>query len=106
MDRRDGARAKGAIVSKGRPRANLRGAKRALLAPKQPHQLFHCTGGIDELAAPALRARAVGERQGPAMPHFEIRAPAGFPRALDLPATDERARRRAAVGAPPEAPQA
>src|SRR5712691_5766421 len=103
MDRGDGARAKGAIVSKARQRANLR---RALPARKQPHQLFHFTGGIDELAAPALRARAVGERQGPAMPHLEIDAQAVFPRALDLPATDERARRRDEVGAANEEPQA
>src|SRR6266508_3036465 len=100
------ARAKAAIVSKGRPRANLRGAQRAILARKQPHQLFHFTGGIDALAAPALRVRAVGERQGPAMPHFEIHAHGGLPRALDLPATDEGARRRDEVGAANEEPQA
>src|SRR5437899_12874351 len=74
-------------------------SRRDLLARKQPHQLFHFAGRIDELAAPALRARAVGERQGPAVPHLEIDAEAAFPRALDLPATDERARRRDEVGA-------
>src|SRR5712664_979606 len=74
----------------------------ALPARKQPDQFLHLGGGIDELAAPALSARAVCERQGPAMPHFEGHAHAAFSRALDLPALDQRAWRRDEIGAADE----
>src|SRR5258708_25561523 len=66
----------------------------ALLARKHPDQLLHLGGGIDELAAPALRARAVFERQGPAMPHFELHSHTACPRALEPPAAADGARPR------------
>src|SRR5580765_8606853 len=93
---------KGAIVAEAPLRANRCGALRAR---ERPDQLFHFLGGIDELAAPAVRLAAVGEHQRPAVPDLEVDGDDAL-RALDAPAPDERARGGDEVARADEQPEA
>src|SRR5689334_18546729 len=76
------------------------------LAREERDQLLGLVGGIDELAAPALRLAAVGEHRRPAMPHLQVDDDESLSGTVDTPAADERARRGNEIGGAHEQPDA